>query len=435
MPAPSPAPAPTSAVVHAEPIDEWTHKPLFTVTVHDGEHEFSLAHNEGDDLVVRVFNTNSGDRFEQVLTVEGIAQVLPADIPAGVKSLDGFGQFLKLALEREAGSGNPDAAQIRCESREERERYVVELSLETGSGLFANRYTVKMQIPLKNRATSNDKHLIALRTISTKFAGEIESQEDRLMEEIEELQEQLDLMKLQMNSRVFFGVSHSVHVDVENLTVSDLGEKLGLNPNGVVRDEIVANLTNGFRPGFSNDGNNVQRNLVHGWINQVIQPIADAIILGVTSHAFAAEMTTIPPLPSAQLEPLQLCRKLKSLKVPESAHGQLITDLDFLRGLPQLESLEINMPKIKDLGPLATLPNMKRLIITGLTLEGGGEIDVTPLAAITTLEEINFKNSPAVANVASLAKISTLQILDVTGTRVTDRRALAGCEGLRVIPE
>ena len=99
---PSPAPAPASAVVHAEPIDDWTHKPFFTTTVHAGEHEFSLSHNEDADLVVRVFNTNSGDRFERIVGGdEGIAQLVPSDMPAGAKSSEGFAQFLQLAQAQE----------------------------------------------------------------------------------------------------------------------------------------------------------------------------------------------------------------------------------------------------------------------------------------------------------------------------------------------
>ena len=95
----------------------------------------------------------------------------------------------------------------------------------------------------------------------------------------------------------------------------------------------------------------------------------------------------------------------------------------------------LNGPKIRDFDQLATLPSLSKLTVTNLALDGGGEVDVTPLVAITTLESIDFTNSPAVANVAPLAKIQALKRLNVTGTRVTDRRALTACEGLTVVPE
>ena len=443
---PSPAPAPqAAAVVHAEPIDDWTHKPFFTTTVHAGEHEFSLSRNEDDDLVVRVFNTNSGDRFERVVGEAGIEQLLPSDMPAGVKSSDGFAQFLQLALGREAGASSPEAAQIACESREGREGYTVELALVIGAGMFANRYPVNLQIPLKNRATSNDKHLIALRTLSDKFGAQVNAQEEKLMGEIKALQGQLDLMKLQMNQRVFFGVNHSVHIACTKLVMGvpvqeiDRVEKTGGTVDGIqhrdgrgngqAQAKGVAFKGNCNCSGFCSCGTG---HVPCAEFKLKLEDVPSAT--GVSKALFAADTDFIMPLLSALLTPLQLCRDLTSFEVPKE-HGSLITDLSFLRGLPNLEELTLHKPAIRDFDELATLPSLKTLVITDLALEGGGEIDVTPLAAATTLETISFRGSAAIANVAPLAKIVTLQELDVTDTRVTDRRAFSGCEGLAITPE
>lgn len=448
---PSPAPAPqAAAVVHAEPIDDWTHKPFFTTTVHAGEHEFSLSRNEDDDLVVRVFNTNSGDRFERVVGEAGIEQLLPSDMPAGVKSSDGFAQFLQLALGREAGSSSPEAAQIACESREGREGYTVELALVIGAGMFANRYPVNLQIPLKNRATSNDKHLIALRTLSDKFGAEVNAQEDKLMGEIKALQGQLDLMKLQMNQRVFFGVNHSVHIGCTKLVMAMMGAEIDtVEKTGGITGQLLSkdgNMTYALRCqlcgcntqcGCNNNTTERPNNepgafLDGASLNLKLNDVPSTT--GVFQALFATDTDFIMPLPSALLAPLQLCRDLISFEVPKE-HGSLITDLSFLRGLPNLEELTLHKPAIRDFDELATLPSLKTLVITDLALEGGGEIDVTPLAAATTLEEISFRGCAAIANVAPLAKIVTLQELDVTDTRVTDRRAFSGCEGLTITPE
>ena len=449
----APSPAPSPAVVHAEPIDDWTHKPFFTTTVHTGEHEFSLSRNEDADLVVRVFNTNSGDRFERVVAgEEGVAQLVPPNMPTGVKTLDGFAQFLQLALKREAGSLDPgEAAQISCESRETREVYTVELALVMGTGIFATHYPVNLQIPLKNRATSSDKHLIALRTLSDKFTNQIEAQEDKFMGEIAGLQSQLELMKLQMNQRVFFGVNHSVHIACTKLM---MGYPLDLTIKTVGTTGFIGDDCKGHSRSI--DGNKAwhldatkctcnnscncdyQRLALKGpqALHFELIDVASAADVASTlaKTIFASKSEFIMPLPAPLLEPLQLCRELVSFEVPKR-HGEQITDIEFLRGLPKLEELLLHKPKIKDLVVLASLSNLKHLAITELTLDGGGEIDVTPLASLTTLETINFQDSPAVANVAPLAKILTLKTLNVTNTRVTDRRALAGCEGLTVIPE
>ena len=59
----------------------------------------------------------------------------------------------------------------------------------------------------------------------------------------------------------------------------------------------------------------------------------------------------------------------------------------------------------RDLGPLATLRSLKKLTLTNLNLTGGGEVDLSPLADATTLEEVDFTGSSAIGNIAPLAKL------------------------------
>ena len=430
MPSPEPAPG----VVHAEAVDVWTNKPFCTVSLHRKEHEVSLSRDEADDLVVRVFNTNSGDRFERIVNEEGIAQLVPAEMPPGVRSRQGFAQFLQQALEREAGSANPESAQITCESREGREDYTVEMALTLGSGMYAARYPVTLAIPLRNRATSGDKHLIALRTLSDKFSGEVKAQKEELMEEIEGLQQQLNLMRLQMNQRVFFGVNHSIHIASTKLVIGRADDPKD-HPQILVERVDCTSTRHGGGTNFDTFNRDQQQCL--NSMTWGLQDVAKAssVASGVQNRLFATDPKTayLMPMPSAELQPLQLCRDLESITINEQ--GGLITDLDFLATLPKLAEVSISKPDIRDFEALTTLPAIRKLTLTGLVMPGGGEIDVSPLARITTLEEINFTGSPAIANVAPLAKIQTLTRLTVTDCRVTDRRAFAACEGLTVVPE
>jgi hypothetical protein len=431
MPSPEPAPA----VVHAEAVDVWTNKPFCTVSLHRKEHEVSLSRDEADDLVVRVFNTNSGDRFERIVNEEGIAQLVPAEMPAGVTSREGFAQFLQLALEREAGSANPESVQITCESREGREDYTAEIALTTGSGMFAARYPVTLAIPLRSRATSGDKHLIALRTLSDKFSGEVEAQEEKLMEVIDGLQQQLNLMKLQMNNRVFFGVNHSVHVDVEKLAMADRGaaDVAVTSGHGALECGITGqwqhNSVHRTNPGQDMDAPSMgsTQTAFASTVSSTERAIANVAV-----GLFATDTEFIMPMPSPLLEPLQLCRKLTQISIPKQ-YGRLITDLDFLRGLPALECLELDNPDIREIKQLATLPSLKVLCLKNLSLEGGGHIDLSPLAGVTTLEELDFSGSAAVGNVAFLAKRVALKKLNITGTSATDRQAFAGNAGIEIL--
>jgi Leucine-rich repeat (LRR) protein len=152
---------------------------------------------------------------------------------------------------------------------------------------------------------------------------------------------------------------------------------------------------------------------------------------GVAQALFATDTEYIMPLPSAALRPLQLCQRLEVLSVC----GPAITDLDFVANLPALAELSVDASQVRDLGPLATLPSLRKLVLTNLNLEGGGEIDLSPLQRITTLEEACFSGSSAVANVAPLAKVATLRSLDVTNcARVTDRRAFTANPHIVITP-
>ena len=111
---------------------------------------------------------------------------------------------------------------------------------------------------------------------------------------------------------------------------------------------------------------------------------------------FKADTQIIMQLPSSELSPLQLCRELVSLSVC----GAGITDLDFIANLPKLAELTVDGAQVRDLSPLATLPSLRKLAITNMDLRGGGEVDLTVLGRMSTLEEVSFKGSSAVSTIS-----------------------------------
>ena len=54
-------------------------------------------------------------------------------------------------------------------------------------------------------------------------------------------------------------------------------------------------------------------------------------------------------------------------------------------------AVQIDSSQVRDLSPLSTLPRLRKLALTKLNLEGGGEVDVSPLAKVATLQEITFR--------------------------------------------
>jgi hypothetical protein len=82
------------------------------------------------------------------------------------------------------------------------------LSLTTtiGAGIFSREWAVVLELPLKQLATTERTHQIALRAVRQDF-----------QKEIGRLETKLRLVQLQLNQRVFFGANASVHMDVKKM--------------------------------------------------------------------------------------------------------------------------------------------------------------------------------------------------------------------------
>jgi hypothetical protein len=80
------------------------------------------------------------------------------------------------------------------------------LAITTGAGIFSREWAVVLELPLKQLATTERTHQIALRAVRQDFQNEISRLETKLR-----------LMQLQLNQRVFFGANASVHMGVKKL--------------------------------------------------------------------------------------------------------------------------------------------------------------------------------------------------------------------------
>ena len=76
---------------------------------------------------------------------------------------------------------------------------------------------MKLEVPLKEQASPEVKHQIGLRAMRKDFGRQVAEQREEMLAVVGGLQRRLDLMALQMNQRVFFGVNHSVHVKCTKL--------------------------------------------------------------------------------------------------------------------------------------------------------------------------------------------------------------------------
>ena len=139
-------------------------------------------------------------------------------------------------------------------------------------------------------------------------------------------------------------------------------------------------------------------------------------------RAAIREELTLPesvPLTKNQMQKLQYLK----------AGGKGITDikgLEFARNLVDLH-LGDEGNYITDLSPLAALTSL-----TNLNLGGNQITDVSPLGALTTLIHLNLANN-RVSNLNPLANLISLEILDLTHNHIEDINPLSELRNLRTL--
>jgi len=121
---------------------------------------------------------------------------------------------------------------------------------------------------------------------------------------------------------------------------------------------------------------------------------------------------------------LPQARSLKRLRL---ACGPRLTDLSPLRGLTQLETLDIGGAGVRTLAPLAGLGKLTELSITGCR----GVTDLAPLARLTGLTRLEMRGVNRVRDLSPLADLAELRVLNIGRCdAVTDLAPLANLKKL-----
>jgi len=95
-----------------------------------------------------------------------------------------------------------------------------------------------------------------------------------------------------------------------------------------------------------------------------------------------------------------------------------------LSNLSALLDLQLQDNEIRDISPLADLPNL-----TSLAIGQNGVSDLSPLTDLTNLEELDLEGN-RISDLSPLANLANLIFLDLASNEISDITALVENEGL-----
>jgi hypothetical protein len=344
------------------------------VLLHDGQHKIEVC-LALEAISARMENQHTGHVYEQTLGSSDILRLSPDGFPEALQAPSAFyHEILVKALDAEqksTGVTGLDSLSISCSSEETPTRcFSITITLSAGVGIFARRWPLVLELPIKLVATAEKAQQMALRSVRQDFE-----------KDINRLERELRLLKLQLNQRVFFGVNHSVHMEVKKLVMQPASTALGdeercgfvgfsyydgdpmakkgeesnspptcTQGNGCrirrakswsggrcpalnAKGDVLAyceSMLSGFKATQSSSLEKKQDGTTIGFqkkdkdhtvpANKVASSIAVQAAFNKTHHNVAkALMATatevVPPLPSSQLAPLGLCRLLEHLEL------------------------------------------------------------------------------------------------------------------------
>ena len=110
------------------------------------------------------------------------------------------------------------------------------------------------------------------------------------------------------------------------------------------------------------------------------------------------------------------------------ADGLNISDLTGLNTAINLRSLELRYNNLRDITPLGVLTNLRSILLNdGNTIE-----DLTPLANLIHLEELNLRGNP-ISNLSPLSNLTNLRALDLGFCRIVNISPLSNLTQLETL--
>ncbi|GAB6140384.1 hypothetical protein JCM14076_11130 [Methylosoma difficile] len=104
----------------------------------------------------------------------------------------------------------------------------------------------------------------------------------------------------------------------------------------------------------------------------------------------------------------------------------LVKDIGPLKGLIKLKLLNLNKTQVVDLEPLENLCTLQALYLASTKIT-----NLKPIISMDSLKSLILANNVDMEDFSDLAKLSSLQYLDLSGTKITDLTPLSNLSSLR----
>ncbi len=126
---------------------------------------------------------------------------------------------------------------------------------------------------------------------------------------------------------------------------------------------------------------------------------------------------------AADFQDLTMLSNLRELYILRSG----LTDISFVKKLPELEEISFYGNEIQNISPLAVCKNLKVLSLGFNKIE-----DITPLAELTGLKELGLQGNQ-IKDIEALRFLPELEGVNLNGNQITDLSPLSGKTGLTAL--
>lgn len=223
---------------------------------------------------------------------------------------------------------------------------------------------------------------------------------------IDELATLNSLKSVSMRQTEISDISPLAGSGVENLTISDNENLNDISATGKMKNLKKLEIANS--PGI------LDFSVIAGAEKLEALKISDS---GLFNIDFLKEL---PLLTSLELkakgirnpEPL---KKIKNLKSFSFTGSDIFSDLKIIKELKGLEELRLNECQVTDISGISVLENLKIVDLSFNSIE-----NTEPLGNLTEIEELNLSSNTEIKDISSLGKLTELRVLHLEGCAVED---------------